>query len=150
VRITVDGILPRAIGITKKEVSAAAYFFAEKASSLSGEVFRDVVIVLQDDEFSAVTHSAVNGVEGPTDVTTQRYDPMPGEKEGVYGELYVNAERAIKAAPKRQGWSPAKELFLYIAHGMDHLTGADDHEENDFQRMRRRELSWLKSFDKKA
>lgn len=147
--VTVEGALPGGIGITKKAVSGAARFLAGKASSLAGEPFRDVTVILQDDVFSAVTHAAVNGTEGPTDVTTQRYDAMPGEEAGVYGELYVNAERALKAAPNRPGWSPAKELLLYIAHGMDHLTGADDHGEKQFARMRRRELAWLRELDKK-
>jgi ssRNA-specific RNase YbeY (16S rRNA maturation enzyme) len=89
-------------------------------------------------------HLAVNGVEGPTDAITQGYDPMPGEAPGVYGEVYVNCDRALKAAPKRRGWSPAKELLLYIAHGIDHLSGADDFLPKDYQAMRRRELLWIK------
>ena len=36
-------------------------------------------------------------------------------------------------------------LLLYIAHGMDHLSGADDHSERGYLAMRRRELSWLRS-----
>ena len=83
-------------------------------------------------------------VEGATDVITQRYDAMPGEPAGVYGELYVNVDQALRVAPKRRGWSPAKELLLYVAHGMDHLSGADDLNPRDYDRMRRRELRWLK------
>ena len=72
---------------------------------------------------------------------------MPGEEPGVYGELYVNCARALSAAPKRKGWSPAKELLLYVAHGMDHLSGADDHSSRDRAAMRRRELRWLASLE---
>ena len=144
-KIAVEGKLPRSIGIDKRFVALAAREFAGKAARLACESFKEVVIVLQDDEFSSVTHTAINGVDGATDVTTQRYDAMPGEEPGVYGELYVNAERALCACNRRRGWSPAKELLLYIAHGMDHLAGSDDQTESDYLRMRRRELLWLRS-----
>lgn len=99
--------------------------------------------MLQGDMFSAEVHEAINGAKGPTDVITQRYDQMPGEEPGIYGELYVNVDRAMSAAPRRRGWSAAKELLLYVAHGIDHLSGADDFSPKDYQAMRRRELSWI-------
>ena len=142
--ISVEGALPRAFGLTKAALKAAAAFFAAKSSARVGVPFRAVTVVLQDDAFSATVHQAVNGVPGATDVVTQRYDPLPGELDGIYGELYVNVDQAVRAAPKRSGWSPAKELLLYVAHGMDHLSGADDLTPGDYDRMRRRELGWLK------
>ena len=134
-------MLPRSLGLKKAAVKAAAALFADRSSA------RAVTVILQDDAFSAQTHAAINGAEGPTDVTTQAYAAMPPEPEGVYGELYVNTDQALRAAPKRAGWSPAKELLLYIAHGMDHLSGADDLEPADYERMRRRELAWLKEVE---
>lgn len=145
--IEIDGALPRTLGLTKARLKAAAAQFAAKSSARIGVPFQAVTIILQDDEFSAETHAAINGAEGPTDVTTQAYEAMPPEPEGVYGELYVNTDQALRAAPKRAGWSPAKELLLYIAHGMDHLSGADDLESADYERMRRRELAWLKEVE---
>ena len=149
-KIAVDGALPRGIGLRKSGVKAEAEVFVERSSARSGMPFRSVAIVLQDDAFSAEVHLAVNGVEGPTDAITQGYDPMPGEAEGVYGEVYVNCERALKCAPRRAGWSAAKELLLYVAHGIDHLSGADDIESTDYDRMRRRELSWLRQLEEKT
>ncbi len=143
--MTVDGTLPRKLGLTKSGLKRAAAFFAAKSSARIGVPFRAVTVVLQDDDFSAEVHLAINGAEGPTDVITQRYDAMPGEAEGVYGELYVNVDQALRVAPKRRGWSTAKELLLYVAHGMDHLSGADDLKPRDYDRMRRRELNWLSS-----
>ena len=142
-RITVDGTLPKALGLSRARVKSAAAFFAAKSSARIGVPFREVTVILQDDASSAEVHLAVNGAEGPTDAITQGYDPMPGEEPGVYGEVYVNCDRAQKVAPKRRGWSPAKELLLYIAHGIDHLSGADDFSPKDYQAMRRRELSWI-------
>ena len=143
-RIEIDGSLPKPIGLAKSALKVAARHFAERSSARAGVSFREVTIVLQDDAASDEAHRAIMGVAGATDVITQGYDAMPGEADGVYGELYVNCERAIVAAPARKGWSPAKELLLYVAHGMDHLSGADDHSPEDYSRMRRRELAWLK------
>ena len=145
-KVTIDGALPRALGISRTDLRSAAEFFASRSASRVGVPFRAVVVVLQDDALSAKVHLAVNGAEGATDVVTQRYDAMPGEAPGVYGELYVNCDRALGAAPRRRGWSAAKELLLYVAHGMDHLSGADDLSPADYARMRRRELSWIRQF----
>ena len=145
-RVTVDGALPRQVGLAKSELRSAAAFFAARSSARIGVPFRAVTVILQDDAFSAEVHEAINGAKGPTDVITQRYDAMPGEAEGVYGELYVNTDQALRVAPKRRGWSPAKELLLYVAHGMDHLSGADDLKPRDYDKMRRRELGWLRGW----
>ena len=147
--VTVEGSLPRTVGLTKSQLKDAAEFFAAKSGARIGVPFRAVTVILQDDAFSAEVHEAINGAKGPTDVITQRYDAMPGEAEGVYGELYVNTDQALRVAPKRRGWSPAKELLLYVAHGMDHLSGADDLKPRDYDRMRRRELVWLHEIRRK-
>ena len=145
-RILIDGKLPRSLGLAKAELKDAAAFFAARSSARIGVPFRAVTVILQDDTFSAEVHEAINGAKGPTDVITQRYDAMPGEAEGVYGELYVNTDQALRVAPKRRGWASAKELLLYVAHGMDHLSGADDLKPRDYDKMRRRELGWLRGW----
>lgn len=149
-RIEIAGSLPRPLGLTRGELRAAAAFFAGRSAARIGVPFRAVAVVLQDDAFSAEVHQAINGVAGATDVVTQRYDALPGEMPGIYGELYVNCDRAIRVAPKRRGWSAARELLLYVAHGMDHLSGADDREPADYARMRRRELAWLRQWPRQA
>ena len=143
-RVTVDGRVPAKVGICSSGLRRAAEFFASRSSERVGIPFREVSVVLQDDAASDEAHRAVMGVEGATDVITQGFHAMPGEEPGIYGELYVNCERALSAAPRRRGWSPAKELLLYVAHGMDHLSGADDRSPSDYARMRRRELRWLR------
>jgi len=142
--------LPRSLGLRKAALKAAARKFAAKSSARIALPFRAVTIILQNDDFSSEVHEAINGVTGATDVITQRYDAMPGEEEGVYGELYVNVDQALRAAPRRAGWSVAKELLLYVAHGMDHLSGADDLTPRDYDRMRRRELGWLKEIENES
>ncbi len=111
---------------------------------LRPDVWHEVVVHLVRDAESDAMHRAIMGIAGATDVITQAYDAIPPEDPGLFGELFVNTDQALRAAPKRRGWSPAKELLLYMAHGMDHLSGADDHDPADYARMRRRELSWLR------
>lgn len=106
--------------------------------------WREVTIHLLDDASIAPVNAAVMAHEGATDVITQRYEPIPGEPGGLIGELFVNVERAARAAPRRAGWDADRELALYLAHGFDHLTGADDRTPVGRTRMRRRELRWLK------
>ena len=145
-RILIDCGCGGNFGVDRRKLKKAAEFFAAKSASRSSLVFREVTIVLQDDEGSDEAHRAIMDVCGATDVITQRYDAMPGEAPGVYGELYVNVERAASAAPSRPGWNAEKELLLYVAHGMDHLSGEDDLDDAGRMRMRRRELKWLREF----
>lgn len=142
-KIHIEGNLPERLGLGRSDLSAAAAFFAERSARRSGLVFREVSVVLQDDAASDEAHRGIMGVAGATDVITQAYEAIPPEPAGVYGELYVNVDQALRAAPKRKGWSAAKELLLYVAHGIDHLSGVDDREPADYARMRRRELGWL-------
>lgn len=142
-RITIDGRIPRELGLSRSALADAARYFAGRSAARCGVPFREVAVVVQDDEASAEVHFAINGAEGPTDVVTQGYDPMPGDEPGIYGELYVNADQAMRAAPRRRNWSPAKEMLLYVAHGMDHLSGEDDLDPAGYSRMRRRELGWI-------
>ena len=135
--------------LNKTVLKAAASFFAECSRSRIGNpVWHEVVVHLVDDAGSDETHRAIMGIEGATDVVTQAYESIPPEPNGLYGELFVNVDQALRAAPKRKGWTAAKELLLYVAHGMDHLSGADDHAQADYRAMRRRELAWIRSFVK--
>jgi rRNA maturation RNase YbeY len=145
-RISVETAFAGRVPFDRRKLKKAAEFFAAKSASRSSLLFREVTIVLQDDEGSDEAHRAIMDVCGATDVITQCYDAMPGEEPGVYGELYVNVERAASAAPSRPGWNAEKELLLYVAHGMDHLSGEDDLDDAGRMRMRRRELKWLREF----
>ncbi len=144
--IDVAGTLPGVFGICRSDVKTAARFFADRSRRRVGGVWHEVVVHLVRDAESAAMHQAIMGTPGATDVITQAYDSIPPEPPGLYGELFVNTDQACRAAPRHAGWSLAKELLLYIAHGMDHLSGADDHEPADYTRMRRREQSWIRAF----
>lgn len=146
--IVIDGSLPRSAAVTKTSLKAAARYFASRSSKRIGVPFRSVTVVLQNDAASDEVHRGIMGVEGATDVITQAYEAMPPEPEGIYGELYVNVDQARRFSDAAGNWSTAKELLLYVAHGMDHLSGADDFKPADRARMRRRELKWMRDFAK--
>ena len=147
VRVALTGNLPKAFGSARSFVAAAARFFAERSRRRGGGTWHEVTVHLVRDEESDAMHRAIMGIAGATDVITQAYDAIPPEEPGLLGELFVNVDQALRAAPRRCGWCPAKELLLYIAHGIDHLSGADDHSPADYARMRRRELDWIRDLD---
>ena len=151
VKILVHGRLPAAFRTMRAEIRrAAAYFAARSHARVSGAAWHEVTVHLVGDRLSDEIHRAVIGEPGVTDVVTQAYDAIPPEAPGLYGEVFVNAEQAVRAAPRRKGWSVGSELLLYIAHGMDHLSGADDHAEAGYRAMRRRELGWIRAFMSKS
>ena len=81
------------------------------------------------------------GVRVQTDVVSQSYEAVPGVCPAT-AELVLNAERAKQEGQRRVG-GPARELALYLAHGLDHLAGADDDTPARRRAMRRRETAWL-------
>ena len=143
-QVTIAGSLPASFGLARTDVKTAARFFAARSRARVGGVWHEVTVHLVRDAESDAMHRAIMGIAGATDVITQAYDAIPPEAPGLYGELFVNTDQALRAAPRRRGWNPAKELLLYIAHGMDHLSGADDYDPADYARMRRRELGWIR------
>ena len=149
-KVFIDGILPRAFGMRKATLRKAAEFFAERSSARIGKPFREVAVILQDDAASDEVHRGIMDVEGATDVITQGYEAIPPEPEGIYGELYVNTDQALRFSRSRKDWPADKELLLYVAHGMDHLSGADDMDPASRSMMRRRELKWLSDFSRAA
>ncbi len=60
------------------------------------------------------------------------------------GEVIVSAETAERQAGN-YGWSPQRELLLYLIHGTLHLVGFDDHTEADRAAMRAQEQHYLES-----
>lgn len=77
--------------------------------------------------------------------------PMDGEEEEyrVLGEVFVCPETALQYAQSNK-LDPYEETTLYLIHGLLHLMGYDDIEEEDIQRMRTAEahhLSRLKTLN---
>ncbi len=115
---------------------------------MAPEKWEEVCLLLVDDTGIVQTNREYFGKDRPTDVISFRYDPIPGEDEAWSGDLIVNVDRAMGEG-RRRG-SPDRELALYIAHGFDHLSGADDNTPEERRRMRATETAWLRQAGKEG
>ena len=102
----------------------------------------EVSVVLTDDAGIAPVNRTFLDHARATDVITFKLAPMPGGGAGTCGEIHLNVERALEEGARRG--NAADELALYLAHGCDHLTGANDRTLMQQRRMRRRELLWIR------
>ncbi len=98
-----------------------------------------VSIVLVDGREMTALNGRFTGRTGDTDVLA--FD-LSGGDDGPVGEVIVNATRAAAEARAR-AVEPQEEMALYIAHGLIHLQGFDDHTAKDRQRMYAREAEVL-------
>lgn len=131
----------------------AAWLMARPQSGpVTGARWLGLLIVLTDDAGMRTLHARWMGSDADTDVLSGHYDALPGEPPGRSGEIVINVERAARLGPRLWARSrgishprhaAARELALYLAHGCDHLRGADDGTAAEQCRMRRRELRWL-------
>lgn len=103
-------------------------------------VWQEVALLLTDDAGITQYNREFFGKDRPTDVISFHSDPVPGE-EGTTGDLIINIECAVREGPQHDGMDA--ELALYIAHGFDHLSGADDNSPARRAAMRRTEMRWL-------
>lgn len=107
-------------------------------------IWSEIAVILLDDAGMRPVNHQLMGREDVTDVISCLYEPVPGE-EGYSADIFVNIELAGRRGRRRRPpeWSVSRELALYIAHGLNHLTGADDGTPRERARMRRREMRWL-------
>lgn len=98
------------------------------------------VILVDDEEITRINEDFLNH-QGPTDVISFDYiedfsqDEFDPEDPFTVGELYISLETAERQG-KEYGKSLNEELLLYIAHGILHLCGFDDHCDEDIKEMR--------------
>ena len=116
---------------------------APPTKQLSNMRWHGVSALLTDDTGIVVANQAVFGRDYVTDVISLTYPPLPGET-GWNGELIINVELAASEGARRAG-GPDRELALYLAHGCDHLAGADDATPRQRATMHCRELRWLRA-----
>src|SRR5262245_47299032 len=76
----------------------------------------------------------------PTDVLSFPLSEPNAKK--LQGELILGAEVALAQAAER-GHDVKAELTLYVIHGLLHLCGYDDHDEEAAREMRERERHYL-------
>ena len=112
------------------------------AEKTAPAVWSEVSVVLVDDEGITQTNREYFGKNRPTDVISFRYDPVPGEDDELSGDLVVNVDRAVQEGTARGKID--HELALYIAHGFDHLNGAEDDTPEKKKKMLATETAWLR------
>jgi probable rRNA maturation factor len=115
-------------------------------SATAPDRWSEVTVVLVDDAGITRTNLEYFGKNRPTDVISFRYDPVPGETAAWSGDLMINIDRAVQVGPEHKGID--YELALYIAHGFDHLSGAEDDTELKRNKMRATETAWLEEAGK--
>jgi probable rRNA maturation factor len=76
----------------------------------------------------------------PTDVLS--FPLSEGKGSRLSGELVIGAEVALAQATQR-GHVVQAELALYVIHGLLHLCGYDDHDDEGAAAMRERERHYL-------
>ena len=80
-------------------------------------------------------------------LASEEYKTVPDANKPTSLDAKIKEIRSkLGFADASGGWSVAMELLLYVAHGMDHLSGADDLDERSRAGMRARELRWLREF----
>jgi probable rRNA maturation factor len=102
--------------------------FAEQLVPLVSNIARnmipeEILVVLVSDRKISAIHQQFMGIAGATDVITFQH-----------GEIVVSVETAARQAMEYES-DLLHELRLYIAHGLLHLAGYDDHSEAGFREM---------------
>ena len=84
--------------------------------------------------------------DGPTDVITFDYTKDPDayiiNESRLVGEIFVCIDMAVSAA-RDHGQSVSREVVLYIIHGILHLRGFNDGQDDEKQLMRQAETSLI-------
>ena len=121
---------------------------ARRAADLAGltdEFDWDLGIRFVGDRSMARLNAEFVGHEGTTDVITFSYFDAPA---GLFPgdpavELIISLDAARREGEKRPDSSYARELTLYLVHGLLHSAGEDDLSPGPRRRMRRREREVL-------
>ncbi len=102
------------------------------------------VAVVSSRQFARINRLYLNHV-GATDVITFDLSDVDEPAGEINGQIVVCADVAQKQA-RRLGQGVQKELLLYVAHGLLHLTGYDDATPAAAKRMHARQEELLEKF----
>lgn len=135
--------------------------YLKKIAALAGIERGYINILVTDDKNMADYHQQYSGIAGTTDVLTfdmgtttwrKQDDRNAGKDHGleapatvesrgqntVEGDIIICIDQARRQAEKRTH-EVRLEVLLYAVHGLLHLLGEDDHNDQDYQKMHRRE-----------
>lgn len=100
----------------------------------------DLSIALVDDARMTELHGRYLNVNAPTDVLT--FDLCDADADGVDGEIVISTDTARREAEARD-LPPSTEIVLYAIHGVLHLLGYDDVDDEEARIMHAREDALL-------
>ncbi len=109
----------QAVRVPRKRIAALAARLARQEGVRLAHV--DVAVVTAG-EMAALNRRYL-GQTGATDVLS--FDMSDEFSDDLAAQIIVCGDVAARQAP-RHGQSAARELLLYVAHGLLHLTGYDD------------------------
>lgn len=101
----------------------------------------DVSVHLITDKQMRGLHKTYFDDESPTDCISFPID------DEILGDVFVCPKTALLYAEKNQK-DPYEEIALYIIHGLLHLIGYDDLQEEERKKMRRAETKHLRNLRK--
>ena len=101
-----------------------------------------VTLAVVEDQEMASLHQEYKKVEGTTDVLT--FDLREYDDDPIEGDIIICLDEAARQAAQRNH-IVREELLLYAVHGLLHLQGYDDHDDEDFKQMHTRENELLKA-----
>ena len=119
-----------------------------RAIERCGVARAEINLVIVADGEMADLHEQYTGVAGTTDVLTfdlSENDSPAGpahDVTAIEADLILCLDEAKRQA-KARDHEPRHELLLYAIHGLMHLIGEDDHDEDAYQRMHAREDALL-------
>ncbi len=128
--------------ISSKSVKALVLGFL-KCADIS---YDEVTIHFIDDKAMCKLHEEYFDDPTPTDCISFPMDEMDEDGYRVMGDVFVCPATAISYVKKKEGHSKAdfyKETTLYVIHGLLHLIGYDDIDEEDRKEMKLAEKRYL-------
>ena len=100
------------------------------------------IAIVSDERIHEINRQFLNH-DYPTDVITFELGTNPATNN-FQAEIVVSAETAMQIA-EEVDTSLEMELILYVIHGSLHLTGLDDHSDEDRIEMRKNERAMMNS-----
>lgn len=110
----------------------------ERVIKEEGQTCDEVTVYFIDTQAMCDLHQEFFNDPSPTDCISFPMDEEEDLGYRVLGDVFVCPETAIRYAEDHQ-LDPLEETSLYIVHGLLHLMGYDDIDENDREEMRRAE-----------
>jgi len=125
-KITVRNLqrkVPVKVADLQRFAQKAAKLCLPRKSKTDLSELREISVLIVSDRRMASLHRQFMNESGPTDVITFQH-----------GEIFISAETARRNA-QRFGNAFARELRLYVVHGLLHLHGFDDRNEPNARKM---------------